>query len=262
MQSVKALHLKQRRAERIRKTIHSDKKRISAKYNHRLFLLNLPSVAVLISAFAVAAIFFYIADDGSNVPTVIFTTLFYCLYFASLYSFIVCLVGSIISHVFLKAHSEHTYIEISDSYLVISQHDQTVFNEGRFRSYKKLWIIHLKDVEQVECIKNHIIVTAKARYFNEDAEWLHYERGEDGIDFDNWWYNKNGGKDVQSVEITDFYTHGERIVKRILFCSNKVIDRTQRRERFRQEMLEIARNTKKRKGISDKYEPPKYRTFR
>ncbi len=246
----------------MKKTIHCDRKRISAKYNRRLFLINLPSVAILISAFAIAAIFYYIAGDGSDIPNVLTTTLFYCLYFAAAYSFLVCLAGSIISHVFLKAHKEHTYIEISDSYLVISQHDQTVYSEGKFRSYKKLWIIHLKDVEQVECIKNHIVITAKARYFNENAEWLHYERGEDGMDFDNWWYNKNGGKYVQSVEITDFYTYGERIVKRILFCSKKVIDRTEKRERFRREMLEIARNTKHRKGISDKYEPPKYRTFR
>lgn len=188
--------------------------------------------------------------------------MFYVLYFSVAYSFIVCLIGSIISDVLLKAHTEHTYIEIADSLLVISQHDQTVWNEGGFHSYKKLWIIDLKEVEEVECIKNQLVITAKARYFNERADWLHYEKGESGVDFDNWWYNTNGGKIVQTVEITDFYTHGERIAKRIMFCSKKAIDQAERRERFRKEMLDIAKNTKRRRGISDKYKEPVYRQFR
>ena len=246
----------------MKKTIHADKKRILRKYNTRILLLNLPSLAAGIAALAIVGLFHIIGTENLNIPKVIYSTMFYTLYFSVAYSFIVCLIGSIISDVLLKAHSEHTYIEIADSLLVISQHDQTVFTDGKFRSYKKLWIIDLKEVEEVECIKNHLIITANARYFNENADWLHYEKGDNGVDFDNWWYNKNGGKTVQSVEITDFYTYGERIAKRIMFCSRKAIAQAERRERFRKEMLDIAKNTKRRRGISEKYKEPTYRTFR
>ncbi len=245
----------------MKKTFHINEKRVAAGYYRRIFLLNIPSLGILLSILAIVVLF-YVPEENVTIPEVIHQYVFYGTYFCVLYSFIVCLIGSEIADIFLKAHREHTYIEISDYCLVVSQHCQTLFCEGRFRSYKKLWIIDLRSVESVECVKNHITINAPARYFNEDASWLQYEKTENGVDFDNWWYNTNGGKLVHTVEITDFYTHGERIVRRIKFCSEKVIERTERRERFRREMLEIARNTRHQKGISDKYIPPKYRTFR
>ncbi len=246
----------------MRKTFHVSKKRILFKYNKILFILNLPSISLLISFLAIVMIFYIIDSENVTIPDILNEYIFYGTYFCILYSFIVCFVGSIISDVCLKAHMKHTYIEIADSNLVVSQHSQTVFRDGKPQSYKKLWIVDLKTVEQVECVKNHLFITADARFFHENADWLSYESGADGIDFDNWWYNSNGGKNVNFIEVTDFYTFGERIAKRIRFCSDKIIAREQRREKFRREMLEIAANTHHQRGISEKYTPPKYRTFR
>ena len=67
---------------------------------------------------------------------------------------------------------------------------------------------------------------------------------------------------VSTVEVADFYAHTERIAGRIQFCSDKIIARETRREQFRRQMLEIAKNTKHKRGISDKYVPPKRRNFR
>ena len=127
-------------------------------------------MAAGLASLAIVTLFHIIEIDQLDIPKVLYSTMFYTLYFSLVYSFIVCLIGSIASDILLKAHTEHTYIEIADSLLVISQHDQTVYTEGKLRSHKKLWIIDLKQVEEVECIKNHIIITAPARYFNENAE--------------------------------------------------------------------------------------------
>ena len=251
----------QKEAEDIKKTFHVNKKRILSKYNRIIFLLNLPSLSIILSLFIIVLIFFVFNHGDVNIPDVIYRSIFYGTYYCVAYSFIVCLIASIVSDILLKAHSEHTYIEISDSQLVISQHYQTVFTDGKMTSYKKLWIIDLKELQSIECVKDHIIIHAPARYFNERADWLRYESTDNGIDFDNWWYDSNCGKKVQTVEITDYYTYGERIAQRIEYCSAKVIDREARREQFRREMLEIAKSTKHKRGISDKYKP-KFRTFR
>lgn len=245
----------------MKKTFHVNEKILAAKYNRRLFLVNLPSISLIISLLAIVLIFYVFGDGKVSIPDVIHSYVFYGTYFCVLYSFIVCLFGSILSEILIKAHKKHTYIEISDSSLVVSEHFQTVFCDGKFRSFKKLWIIDLKDVKNVECLQKSIVITAKARYFNENADWLGYVRTENGVDFDNWWYNCNGGKEVHSVEIHDFYTNSERIAGRILLCSDKIIERTKQREEYRRRMLEIAKNTKHKRGISDKYKPP-HRKFR
>lgn len=242
------------------KTFRIDEKHLAAKYNRRLFLINLPSIAIALSLSLVVLLFITLAK--TNPPIIIYRTIFYATYFCAAYSFIVCLTGSIISAVVIKSHRLNTYIEISDSVMVISEHYRTCIQDFKLVYYKKMWVVKLKDVTEVSCVRNHITILSNARYFCERTDWLGYEKTDNGISFDNWWYDSHGGKNVNTIEITDFYTYGERIVRRIAFCSHKIKEREERREAFRREMLEIARNTKKRKGITDKYQEPKRRVFR
>lgn len=246
----------------MRKTIHASEKRILGKYNRRMIIACLPGAAALVSILIIVLLFYVISPDGVSIPSVLNQVIIYGTYFCVAYLFIVCLIGSIVSDILLKAHREHTYIEINDSSLIVSQHSQTVFTDGKRQSYKKLWVVNLKNVEYVEYAKHTVIIGAPARFFHENADWLHYESTPDGIDFDNWWYNSNGGKNVSTVEVADFYAHTERIAGRIQFCSDKIIAREARREQFRRQMLDIAKNTKHKRGISDKYVPPKRRKFR
>jgi hypothetical protein len=231
-----------------------------ARYNRILFLVNLPSISMIIAIFIIVMLFY--VRGSVSIPEIMSEYVIYGVYFCVLYSFAVCLTGSIISGIFVKSHKKHTYIEISDSCLILSEHSTTVYCDKQLQCYKKLWVMDLNDIENVECLTGTIQITGKARYFDQKAEWLAYERTENGVDFDNWWYNVNGGQEVHTVEIRDYYTNGERIAKRIRFCADKVTERTRKREEYRQRMLEIARNTKHKKGISDKYKPPNYRQFR
>ena len=241
----------------MRKMIRVNEKRLTAKYNRRIFLAALPSVSMLVSLLAVVLLF--VAGHDSDLPQEMYRTIFYASYAACAYGFIVCLIGSVTEEILIRAHREHTYIHISGSVMVVSQHTRTVFRDGKWIHYKKMWIIKLADVTNVECIRNHLTITAEARYFNEDAGWLGYSETEDGISFDRRWYDVNGGKQVQSVEVTDFYTYGDRIARHITHCANKTRERNARRESFRREMLEIAKGVKHPRRLRDRYKPPKKR---
>ncbi len=242
----------------MQKMIRVNEKRLAVKYNNRIFLASIPALSILVSLTAVTAIFMLYLD--ADLPREMYVTIIYALYAAFAYGFLVCLIGSVTEDILIRAHREHTYIQISGSVMVVSQHSRSAFLDWKWVHYKKMWVIKLADVENVECIRNQLTITAKARYFHENADWLKYRTTDDGISFDRWWYDENGGKDVNIIEVTDFYTYGERIARHITHCAEKTRDREQRRQAFRNEMLEIARNVKRPKGIANKYIPPEKRS--
>lgn len=236
----------------MRKMIRVNEKRLAAKYNRRIFLASLPAVSTAVSLLIIVLIFVVWLE--TELPPEMYRTVFYAAYAACAYGFAVCLIGSVAESILLRAHREHTYIRIADSVMVISQHVRTVFREGKWVHYKKMWVVNLADVRNVECVRNHITITADARYFNEDASWLDYsENGSGGISFSRWWYDQNGGKHVSSIEITDFYTYGERIARHITHCAEKTRERNAKRESFRKEMLEIAKSVKRPNKLPDRY---------
>ena len=241
----------------MRKMIRVNEKRLTAKYNRRIFLAALPAISMLVSLLAVVLLF--VAGRDNELPQEMYRTIFYTAYAACAYGFVVCLIGSVTEEILIRAHREHTYIHISGSVMVVSQHTRTVFRDGKWIHYKKMWVIKLADVTNVECIRNHLTITAEARYFNEDTRWLGYSESEDGISSDRQWYDVNGGKQVQSIEVTDFYTYGDRIARHITHCAVKTRERNARRESFRREMLEIAKGVKHPNRLRDRYKPPKRR---
>ncbi|MDE5992438.1 MAG: hypothetical protein K2G87_05250 [Oscillospiraceae bacterium] len=241
----------------MRKMIRVNEKRLTAKYNRRIFLAALPAVSMLVSLLVVVLLF--VTGLDKELPQEMYRTIFYAAYAACAYGFVVCLIGSAAAEILIRAHREHTYIHISGSVMVVSQHTRAVRQDGKWVHYKKMWVIKLADVTNVECIRNHLTINAEARYFNEDARWLSYSETEDGISFDRWWYDVNGGRIVSTVEVTDFYTYGDRIARHIDHCANKIRERNLRRERFRREMMEIAKGVKHPKRIRDKYKPKRKR---
>lgn len=244
----------------MQKMIRVNEKRLAAKYNRRIFLAALPAISILISLFIIVTLF--VVHLKTDMPQEMYCIVFYAAYAAVAYGFIVCLIGSVVEDILIRAHREHTYIQISGSVMIISQHARTVFREWKWINYKKMWIVNLADVKNVECIRNHITINADARYFNEDASWLGYTKTDDGIAFNRWWYDTNGGKLVTNIEITDFYTYGERIVRHIRHCSYRIRERNMRREAFRNEMLKIAKGVNHPNKLQDRYKPPKQRNFR
>lgn len=246
----------------MKKMIRVNEKRLTAKYNRRMFLAALPAVSVTVSLFVIVMLF--IVRLKAEMPAEMYRTIFFAAYCSCAYGFIVCLIGSFTAGILVRAHQEHTYIQIAGTMMIVSQHVRTIYTDRKWVHYKKMWVVRLADVEKVECIRNHLTITAKARYFNENAEWLGYSVTEDGngIAFDRCWYDTNGGKNVTVIEVTDFYTYGERIARHIDHCAKKTRDREARRKAYHQEMMEIARSARHPKGLQDRYQPKKQRRFR
>ncbi|MCH5348134.1 MAG: hypothetical protein J1E40_02320 [Oscillospiraceae bacterium] len=246
----------------MKKMIRVNEKRLTAKYNRRMFLAALPAVSVAVSLFVIVLVF--VVRLKAEMPVEMYRTIFFAAYFSCAYGFVVCLIGSFTSGVLVRAHQEHTYIQIAGTMMIVSQHVRTIFTDRKWVHYKKMWVVKLADVEKVECIRNHLTITAKARYFNENAAWLGYTVNEDGngVSFDRCWYDSNGGKNVSVIEITDFYTYGERIARHIDHCARKTRDRETRRQAYHKEMMEIARNARHPKKLPDRYQPEKRRRYR
>ncbi len=249
-----------RRWRAVRRMIRVSEKRLAARYSRRIFLASIPALTVLISLLAVVVVFVIYLD--ADVPQEVYLTIFYAAYASTAYGAVVCLIGSIMEDILIKAHRENTYIQISGSVMVVSQHSRSAYIDGKWVHYKKMWVIDLADVENVECIRNHLTIKTKARYFHEDASWISYHKTDDGISFDRWWYNENGGKNVDSVDITDFYTFGDRIADHIDHCAGKSRQRELRRQAFRNEMLEIAKNVKRPQRLPDRYKEPERNPYR
>ena len=241
----------------MQKMIRVNEKRLAFKYNRRIFFAALPSLSVIVSLLGVVLIF--VVKLHSNMPAEMYRTIFYAAYFACAYGFIVCLIGSVIEDILISAHMRHTYIQIAGSVMIVSQHTRSVYQDKKWIHYKKMWVVRLEDVENAECIRNHLTIIANARFFNENADWLAYSKNEDGssISFDRQWYNTNGGKMVSKIEITDFYTYGDRIARHINHCAQKTREREQRRKAYHQEMMEIAKNINHPKYLRDRYQPEK-----
>lgn len=247
----------------MQKMIRVNEKRLVFKYNRRIFLAALPALSVIVSLAVI--VFIFVIRLKSEMPTEMYRTIFYAAYASCAYGFIVCLIGSVIEEVLISAHREHTYIQIAGTVMIISEHVRSVYQDKKWVRYKKLWVVKLADVENAECIRNHLTITANARYFNENVEWLGYEKNEDGggISFDRPWYDVNGGKIVSKIEITDFYTYGDRIARHINHCAKKTRERERRRQEYHREMMEIAKNVNHPKYLQDRVKPAKIkREFR
>jgi hypothetical protein len=240
----------------VKKTFKINKKKLSYKYNKQLFLINIPSISIALTLLVISTA---ILPHG-NTPTIVYRIVFYTLNGITAYGFITCLIGSIKADIRIKAHTKDTYVEILGSDMVISQHMQTMLQKGKFIHYKKLWVVRLKDIQDAFCTSGLITINAPARLFYQKTDWLKYDSTDNGINFEHWWYNENGGQNVHIVEFIDYYTYGEAIVKRILYCRDKCIEKDERYRHFREEMLNIAANINRPPRISPRYKQSYHKT--
>lgn len=239
------------------KMIHSSDRIIGRKFNRAIFALNVPSMTAAVILAAVSMI----VIRNMHVAPELYKIFFGVLYVTAAYSFAVTLVSSAIADRRIRGHKKYTYIEILGEEMVVSEYMDSAYENGRICDYRRMWVVALSDVEQVTCTRSKIIIKAKARKFEQRADWLDYSADEFGrVNFDYWWYNGGGGENIQSVEFKDNYTYAERIAQRIIFCSEKQKAREIKREEFRRRMLEIAgrkpgeRRRKKKERVFRGYE--------
>jgi hypothetical protein len=218
-------------------------------------------IPIPVTVFAAAAvILFFNVILGFQIPYTLSRIIITALTFVFLYGFFTVVIFSTINEHRLRGHKENTYIEIYDKNLIISQFVQTAIINKSIRTYKRLWVADIKTIDDIIVKKHTVVFKIKAEYFNDDALFLAYEKSEDGFHF-KMWMPPDAGKKVSSFEITDHYTDSERIAQRIFLVAGNIRARDARRERFRKEMLERAKNAPRSTYLKDRVQPkrrPRY----
>lgn len=235
------------------KMIRSSGRIIGRRFDRILFAFNIPSLTVAAALLIISRLIM----ARMEIPDGFYGIYFAAVYIAVAYSFAVTLVITVNANMRLRGHEKYTYMEIFDSQMVVSEYVSTVYFQGKFHDYRRLWVINLADIEQVTCTRSRIVIKSKARLIEQRADWLEYSEEDGRISFDYWWYNDYGGELVETAEFADNYFYAERAAQRIIFCSQKQKEREVRRSEFRKRMLEIAGRSR-----TERRKKPKERVFR
>ena len=108
--------------------------KLAAKYNRALLIVNLPSIAAVLTLLAVTLI-----NDGKPLNIFNYKVNFYILTAAVAVAFFTSLFSAVLTNPVLKGHSKETYIEICGGDMVISQFVESAKCEGRNLCYKILY---------------------------------------------------------------------------------------------------------------------------
>ena len=210
--------------------------KLAAKYNKALLIVNLPSIAVTLTILTLTLL-----NHGKSMSILYYKVNFYMLTGALAISFLSSFISAVITNPILKGHEKETYIEICGGDMIISQYLEPAKSEGRNLAYKKLWIIRMADIEDVFFTGRFIVICGNARLFTDRTDRLKYNREENGIAFEHWWYDENGGKIVDYVQCRNYYPHGRWLTRRIQNTSAKYKEQQERRQQFNKKMMDIAK---------------------
>jgi hypothetical protein len=231
------------------KIFRINEKKLTIRYNLRIFFAALPALGVIFAAFLLT--YAIIVPFPGRLPQTVYRILFPVMSWAFLYALIVVVIGSIIETILLKAHKKHSFIQIKGKYLIVSEHVQTVFVRGMPVSYKKLYVANIKDIDDIIVKQDSVTFVINADYYTDRTDFLEYEfLDNDEIKFKYWLADETHR--VKKFTVNDRYTHAERIAQRIFLVAGKVRERDARRERFRREMLERAKNAKRPRQFPDR----------
>jgi hypothetical protein len=176
-------------------------------------------------------------------------------------AFIICAVGSIIASKSLKMHKLHTFIQINEKSLVVSEFLKFSFTENS--AVKTLFICDIRDIDDILLNGNKIVIKLKAasakRYVG-NVKSLSLSDVDDNLVIDN---EDLTAETVKKITITDVFPLPLRIAQRIFLVAGNVREREARRNRFRQEMLERAAKAPRFKTLRDRFrpEPKKIKRF-
>ena len=217
------------------KLFYASTKKLNNRYAKRLLLINILPILITLTLLVIVWI------NKNHVNRIIYYyTILIILSSTVGFSFVTVLIGSLISTRRLKYNKQHTYVEIHNKNLLVSQYCQAVSRDGKIIVYKKLWVVNLAKITDIYYHKNGVVVIAPTRLLYEQSDWLTYTYGRRGVKFDKWWYDTNGGKLLNGVQIRNMFSSSKRIARTIQNVSGKMQIKDTERKDFRERMLQIA----------------------
>ncbi|MGN0654520.1 MAG: hypothetical protein ACI4KD_06345 [Oscillospiraceae bacterium] len=218
-------------------------KKLSARYNKRIFLVNIPSLALIIT---LAVISYFSKDD--IMPIKYYSFFFTILTFLLGYSLVTVFIGSALATVKLDGHKKHTFIHIKNNFLIISKYKQTVLLSPDCDQYKQLDIIKLDEIEDIYLFGKKIIIVAPTRKITERADFLDYDIKDGELFFCDSWNSSCAGEMCAGVEIGNLFKRPMAIAKTIERCQKNSLEKQRKRSEFRERMLSMANSEDFRKA--------------
>jgi hypothetical protein len=203
----------------------------------------------------------FVIPAGANIPHSVITLIMTGTAIALALAFIVCAVGSIIASKNLKMNKLHTFIQINEKSLVVSEFLKFSFSQNA--AIKSLFICDIRDIDDFLLTGNKIVIKLKAdtaKKYIGNVKFLSLSNIDDTIIVDN---ENLSAVNVKKITITDVFPLPLRIAQRIFLVAGNVREREARRNRFRQEMLERAAKAPRYKTLRDRFrpEPKKIKRF-
>jgi hypothetical protein len=195
----------------------------------------------------------YVVPADDNIPHSVIVLIMTGTAIALTAAFVVCAVESFVASKNLKMHKLHTFIQINEKSLVVSEFLNFSFIKNS--AVKILFICDIRDIDDFLLTGNKIVIklkTAAAKRYIGDVKSLILSDADDTLVV-----NDEGlpYSDVKKITITDAFALPLRIAQRIFLVAGNVREKEARRNRFRQEMLERAAKAPRYKTLRDRFRP-------
>ncbi len=186
-----------------------------------ILLINLPALHIILAVAVMALLSGEYAFAASNT----FMRIPWILCFVSMgVILLTIMLGAILTQVFSSLHKKYTYIEVSNSYIILSRYNGVSLKLRDNVVYRKLYVMPIADIERAERYgRGKMLITGNVRKYVERDSRLGYRITRAGLVFNNWWLNDNGYKSVSCVTIAPYFKNPQKIVALI----NKLMEREQ-----------------------------------
>lgn len=181
----------------------ADTKRLTHDYISRLAIVLIP----FLQAFIVSIIMLQMNLEKQYVNKhLVKTVVFY-----SGISGMVVLVFSLAFIIFhLHNHRINTFIDITEKYIIISVHSQTVMSSFKLVHFKKIYVIKLDTLDCIRLLKGRLFIYGAVNCYYDKSENLEYSFDDKGkLVFSRWWYNYNPLKKEDYISINNYYKNCE-----------------------------------------------------
>lgn len=218
-------------------------KKIARRYNFRIFLANILPLCLVVTLTLIS----YFVKDSVMPPkyySFFFTILTICLGF----SLVSITIGSYIATTKLNGHKKHTFIEIKEKFLVISEFKETSFLSPHEDDYKDFFVIKLDEIEDIYLFGKKIIIIAPTRFISQRADFLDYSIENGDFILGGSWDISCAGEMREGIEIPDFFRRPMGIAKAIESCRERILEKQRRRDAFREHLLSVANSDQFRKA--------------
>lgn len=222
------------------KFICIDTEKLRKRYRNRMIIISIPFVQATLVIMCIV-----IFNNGKIQETDYYSFLSTLMVICWGSLFTIYLNATLYSSHLIKVQKMNTFIDLSQTTLIFSQHCQTVYQKLKPIYYKKLYIIKLSELEDITLVKGKITVSGKIRCLTERADRLLYNSDRNGISFDTWWFDYNSGTFLRSICILDNFKSTPKLLRLFRRASLLETQRKALRLSIHEEIIKKSKATKK-----------------